>query len=58
MGRETANLHLATPDQRTSLLHDLTKRKSDWLLNAAHAMSKATEQDWDRFRSLQLAGPS
>jgi hypothetical protein len=57
MGRETANLHLATPDQRTSLLHDLTKRKSDWLLNAAHAMSKATEQDWDRFRSLQLAGP-
>jgi hypothetical protein len=56
MGRETANLHLATPDQRTTLLHDLTKRKPDWLINAAHAMSKATEQDWDRFRSSQLAG--
>jgi hypothetical protein len=57
MGRETANLHLATPDQRTSLLHDLSKRKPGWLINAAHAMSKATEQDWDRFRSSQLTGP-
>jgi hypothetical protein len=58
MGRETANLHLATPDQRSSLLHDLTKRKPDWLINAANAMSQATEQDWDRFRSSQLAGPN
>jgi hypothetical protein len=57
MGRETANLHLATADQRTSLLDDLSKRKPGWLINAAHAMSKATEQDWDRFRSSQLTGP-
>jgi Uncharacterized protein conserved in bacteria (DUF2252) len=56
MGHETANLHLATPDQRTTLLHDLTKRKPDWLVNAARAMSKATEQDWEQFRSSQLAG--
>ena len=51
MGRETANLHLATRDQRTTLLHDLNKRKPDWLVNAANAMSKATEQDWKQFRS-------
>ena len=51
MGRETANLHLATPDQRTKILRDLTERKADWLVNAAHAMSKATEQDWEAFRS-------
>jgi hypothetical protein len=58
MGHETANLHLATPDQRTTLLHDLTERKQDWLVNAANAMSKATEQDWEQFRSSQLAGRS
>lgn len=55
MGRETANLHLATPDQRIKILRDLTERKADWLVNAAHAMSKATEQDWEAFRSSRLA---
>jgi uncharacterized protein (DUF2252 family) len=27
----------------------------DWLLEAARAMSKATEQDWEIFRNSQLA---
>lgn len=54
MGRETANLHLATPDQRTKILRDLAERKADWLVKAAHDMSKATEQDWEAFRSSQL----
>lgn len=54
MGCETANLHLATRNQRANLLHDLTKRKPDWVINAAHAMSKATEQDWEQFRSSKL----
>jgi hypothetical protein len=58
MGRETANLHLATSDKRTEVLHDLTRRKQDWLVNAAQAMSKATEQDWESFRSSQLGGRS
>jgi hypothetical protein len=48
MGRETANLHLATPDRRTKVLRDLAARKPDWLL-------KATEQDWQAFRSSQAA---
>ncbi len=51
MGSETANLHLATSDQRYNLLRDLTSRKPDWLLKAAEAMSQATEQDWKSFRS-------
>ena len=55
MGRETANLHLATSDQRDNVLHDLSERKTDWLLNAAQAMAKATEQDWEGFRSSPLA---
>ena len=58
MGRETANLHSATPDQRTKILRDLSERKADWLVNAAHAMSKATEQDWKAFRSSPLAPQS
>jgi len=55
MGRETANLHLATSDQRDNVLHDLSERKTDWLLNAAQAMAKATEEDWENFRSSPLA---
>jgi hypothetical protein len=58
MGSETANLHLATSDQQTKVLHDLTRRKPDWLVEAAQAMSKATEQDWESFRSSPLAGRS
>jgi hypothetical protein len=55
MGRETANLHLATSDQRKTILRDLTEQGPDWLLATAQAMSKATERDWTIFRTSQLA---
>ncbi|MGA9605109.1 MAG: hypothetical protein WBQ82_13440, partial [Methyloceanibacter sp.] len=55
MGRETANLHLATPAQRTRVRHDLDTKKPDWLLHAAQAMANATKQDWEEFRSSKLA---
>src|SRR4249920_2871082 len=55
MGRETANLHLATPDQRINVLHDLSKRKLDWLVSAAQSMARATKRDWESFQSSQLA---
>ncbi len=55
MGRETANLHLATADQRKSVLRDLSERGPDWLFTAALAMAKATEQDWQMFRASPLA---
>lgn len=58
MGRETANLHLATPRQQTKLLRDLGERNSDWLAKAAHAMANATKQDWEDFRSSKLAETS
>lgn len=52
MGRETANLHLGTPDRGAKVLRDLSGRKPDWLLSTADAMAKATEQDWHDFRSF------
>lgn len=51
MGRETANLHLGSPNQRAKVLRDLGERKPGWLLEAAQAMAKATEQDWEAYRS-------
>ena len=55
MGRETANLHLATPGQRARVLGDLSKRRPDWLLVAAQAMTSATKREWESFRSSPLA---
>ena len=55
MGRETANLHLATPDQRINVLRDFGKKKPDWLVNAAQSMARATKQDWESFQSSKLA---
>jgi hypothetical protein len=58
MGRETANLHLATPEQRNGIIADLAGRQPDWLVAAAEAMVKATEQDWESFRATQPAPDS
>jgi len=55
MGRETANLHLATPGQRAKVLRDLAGRKADWLASATQAMAAATTRDWEDFRSSKLA---
>jgi hypothetical protein len=51
MGCETANLHLAMPEMRDSVLHDLAGRRHDWLVEAARAMARATENDWKDFRA-------
>jgi hypothetical protein len=51
MGRETANLHLGTPNAGAKVLRDLSGRKPDWLLAAAVAMAKATERDWQDFKT-------
>jgi len=55
MGRETANLHLATPEQRPEVRQHLARRKPDWLVKAATAMVEATERDREEFRSSRLA---
>jgi hypothetical protein len=31
--------------------HDLSKRKPDWLVNAAQSMARATKRDWESFQS-------
>ena len=49
MGRETANLHLATSDQRDNMLHDLSERKTDWLLEC-----RASHGEGDRTRLGKL----
>ena len=51
MGGEIANLHLATPAQRKSVLRDLAKRKPGWLVEAAQAMTDVTTRDWRAYRA-------
>jgi len=53
MGQETANLHLATPDQKAKVLSDLSARSA--ILDAARAMAHATRKDWQSFRCSKLA---
>jgi hypothetical protein len=50
MGRETANIHLGTPEKRRAILKDLRSRKVDWLSNAAEAMAESMEKDWKVWR--------
>jgi hypothetical protein len=42
MGREVANVHLATPGAAGAILPDLARRPANWLLEAARAMAAAT----------------
>lgn len=51
MGRETANVHLGTVRARKAILRDLRKRRANWLLEASHAMLKATLGDWKEWRT-------
>ena len=50
MGRETANIHLGTPEKRKAILKDLRGRKGNWLIAAAEAMAEAMEKDWRVWR--------
>jgi hypothetical protein len=50
MGRETANIHLGTEEQRRAILKDFRKRTGNWLLRAALAMAAATGTDWKAWR--------
>jgi hypothetical protein len=46
MGRETANIHLGSPDLVAAVRKDLAKRPAKWLVEAATAMAEATRADW------------
>ena len=49
MGRETANVHLATTEPEP-VLSDLDSREPDWLYKAAEAMLKTVKRDWRDWR--------
>jgi len=53
MGWETANMHLATPQQRPRILADLEARRSGWLVKAAARMAQELERDWRRWRKAR-----
>lgn len=50
MGRETANVHLGTPEAAAAIRRDLKRRKSGWLFDAASRMATATLADWQDWR--------
>jgi uncharacterized protein (DUF2252 family) len=50
MGRETANIHRASPAALAAISRDLKTRKKSWLRQAAAAMAEATLQDWKAWR--------
>jgi len=52
MGWETANVHLGSKKTR-AILRDLTRRKKQWLHEAARDMVKATTADWDEWRAIK-----
>lgn len=50
MGSEAANVHLGTKRQTVKILHDLRRRKSDWLQDAAVRMARVMEKEWKHYR--------
>jgi hypothetical protein len=51
MGRETANVHLASGAK--SILKDLDARPEGWLEVAAHKMVEATLKDWEAWKAVR-----
>jgi len=50
MGRETANLHLGTPNAVPRIRAALKRLKRRWLVDAATGMAEATLADWRAWR--------
>ena len=51
MGRETANVHLGTPEAVGAIRSDLRRRNRGWLLAAAETMAAATLHDFKVWRA-------
>jgi hypothetical protein len=50
MGRETANVHLGSPDALAAIRRDLKRRGTRWLHEAAIRMAEVTIVDWRAWR--------
>ncbi len=51
MGRETANIHLGSPDAIAAVRADLAGRQPKWLFEAATKMADATRSDWKEWQA-------
>ncbi len=51
MGKETANIHLGSKQAVPAIQKDLTERSAGWLQSAAAAMTQATQDDWQAWKS-------
>ncbi len=61
MGRELANIHLATPEAIPTVLDDLQRRgghDGSWLLGAAEGMIELLTKDWKQWRKAHPPAPS
>lgn len=50
MGWETANVHLASPQQRKGILKDAGLRRKTWLEESAQRMANLVEKDWQTWK--------
>ena len=50
MGWETANIHLGSKSALAGIKADLRKRKKGWLQDAAAAMAKSLQADWQAWK--------
>lgn len=58
MGQEVANVHLATEGKKGTIIRDLERRPSGWLLKAARkmaALTKETYKAWKKARTHENA---
>ena len=53
MGREVANVHLATANAGARILEDLSRRRRGWLIKAATKMAAITEQSHEVWKKAQ-----
>ena len=54
MGRETANVHLASSEAVPAVQRDLKRRGKTWLHSAAQTMADAVLKDWKEWRRTYL----
>ena len=58
MGRETANIHLGTPQVRKELLKAFNALPKSWLRDAAEVMFSKCLEDWKAFKAAESALPA
>jgi hypothetical protein len=55
MGKETANIHLGSPEAIPAIRSHLKSLRKEWLLTAARTMAETVREEWKEWRSFQKA---